>query len=83
MKATLGEARAQKGPQCHTCMDRKVIFHKYLTIHSIRTLDEIMCPYKMMNVMKCAPHVASKSIIFTSNFMTKIKHTDKMMIPYA
>jgi len=52
-------------------------------MHNIRTLDEIMCPYKMMNIMKRAAQVASRSIISTSNFMTKVKHTDKMMIPYA
>jgi hypothetical protein len=77
----LREARAEKGPQCDKCMDRKVIFHKPLTMHSNRTLDEITCPYKMMKIMKCAAQVASKSITSTSNFMTKVKHTDKMMIP--
>ena len=59
------------------------VFHKSLTMHSIRTLDEITCPYKMTKIMKCAVQVASKIIISTSNFMTKAKQTDKMVIPYA
>jgi hypothetical protein len=50
---------------------------------SIRTADEITCPYKLLEIKKCAAQVASRLIITTSNFMTKVKHTDKIVIPYA